>query len=111
MVSTVAKPRVFLGVQLYLNLPYCTVVGHHFCGYYFEYPSEERHLGLVSTIGDDPPMLNWIFVDQDIHMVRHSGCKDTVGHVIGPWGWSEDEQLLILEGGGMTHSSRRGTSW
>lgn len=44
-------------------------------------------------------MLNWIFVDKDSHMLRHGGRSDTLGgHVIGPWGWSNDEKWLTLEG-------------
>ncbi|KAM4055147.1 hypothetical protein HRG_005954 [Hirsutella rhossiliensis] len=73
--------------------------GHRFCGYYFPYPGPEQHQGLVSTIADDPPMLNWIYVDGQTGAVRHGGRKDTIGHVIGPWGWSDDETWLTLEGG------------
>lgn len=73
--------------------------GHRFCGYYFPYPGPEQHQGLVSTISDDPPALNWIFVDGQTGMVRHGGRKDTLGHVIGPWGWTDDEAWLTLEGG------------
>jgi hypothetical protein len=53
---------------------------------------------MVSFISDDPPALNWIFVDKDSHMVRHGSRQDTIGHVIGPWGWSADERWLTLEG-------------
>lgn len=74
--------------------------GHKFCGWYFTYPSEEKHLGLVSTIMDDPPMLNWIFVDKDTGALRYGGRKDTLEHVIGPWGWSADEHFLVLEENG-----------
>ncbi|KAF4512616.1 hypothetical protein G6O67_001732 [Ophiocordyceps sinensis] len=44
-------------------------------------------------------MLNWIYVDGQTGAVRHGARKDTVGHVIGPWGWSDDEAWLTLEGG------------
>lgn len=73
--------------------------GHRFCGYYFPYPGPDQHQGLVSTVADDPPMLNWIYVDGQTGAVRHGARKDTVGHVIGPWGWSDDEAWLTLEGG------------
>lgn len=43
-------------------------------------------------------MLNWIYVDADTRSVRHGGRKDTVGHVIGPWGWSANERHLSLRG-------------
>ncbi|KDN61092.1 hypothetical protein CSUB01_07045 [Colletotrichum sublineola] len=75
--------------------------GHKFSGYYFNYPCEEQYRGLVSTISDDPPMLNWIYVDADTRAMRHGGRKDTVDHVIGPWGWTEDEKYLSLRGSGL----------
>ncbi|KAF7552956.1 hypothetical protein G7Z17_g4003 [Cylindrodendrum hubeiense] len=83
---------------LFLDLPDRPAEGHKFNGYYFKYPGEEGHRGMVSTIADDPPMLNWIYVDKDTHAVEFGARKDTVGHVIGPWGWSEDERFLTLEG-------------
>jgi hypothetical protein len=43
-------------------------------------------------------MLNWIYVDEATHALRYGGRKDTVGHVIGPWGWSDDELFLTLRG-------------
>lgn len=84
--------------QLWIDHPDVPAPGHRFGGYYFTYPSEEKHLGLVSTIADDPPMLNWLFVDKDTGAVRHGGRKDTLEHLIGPWGWSDDETWLTLEG-------------
>lgn len=84
--------------QLWIDHPAFPVPGHAFMGYYFTYPSEEQLMGLVSTIADDPPMLNWIYADKDGSMVRHGGRQATVGHTIGPWYWSDDEQWLTLEG-------------
>jgi len=44
-------------------------------------------------------MLNWIFVDKDLGLLRHGGRKDVFGgHLAGPWYWSEDEQWLTLKG-------------
>ena len=84
--------------QVFLDFPQTPVQGHRFCGYYFKYPCEEQHLGLVSTISDDPPMLNWIYVDRESHALRYGGRKDTLDHVIGPWGYSADEHFLVLQG-------------
>ncbi|KAK4149268.1 hypothetical protein C8A00DRAFT_38134 [Chaetomidium leptoderma] len=85
--------------NLWIDHPAFPMPGHKFTGYYFTYPSEAQQLGLVSTIADDPPMLNWMFVDKDSSMVRHGGRQDTLGgHTIGPWHWSNDEQWLTLEG-------------
>ncbi|KAF4981366.1 hypothetical protein FZEAL_2796 [Fusarium zealandicum] len=85
------------GVVLYLNLPENPVQGHKFLGWYFKYPGEEGHLGLVSMVSVDPPTLNWIYVDKDTHSLTYGARKDTIGHVIGPWGWSEDDRFLTLE--------------
>jgi hypothetical protein len=100
------EPRVNT-FQLLLDLPEDPVPGHKFCGYYFKYPSEEQHLGLVSTIADDPPMLNWLYVDKDTKAVRYGGRKDTIGHVIGPWGWNDDERFLTLRGDHATFVARK----
>jgi hypothetical protein len=84
--------------QLYADHPEHPVRGHRFDGYYFTYPGEDGHRGVVSTIADDPPLLNWIFVDAATRAVRFGSRKDSVGHVVGPWGWSGDERLLALHG-------------
>ncbi|KAK4097381.1 hypothetical protein N658DRAFT_510405 [Parathielavia hyrcaniae] len=87
--------------KLWIDHPAFPMPGHKFTGYYFTYPSEAQQLGLVSTIADEPPMLNWIFVDRASGgMVRHGGRQETLGGhaVVGPWHWSDDEQWLTLEG-------------
>lgn len=81
-----------------LEFPGQNVHGHKFCGFHFKYPGEEQHLGLVSSIQDEPPMLNWIYVNRETRALGYGARKDTIGHIIGPWGWSEDERFLTLEG-------------
>ncbi|PHH71593.1 hypothetical protein CDD82_6428 [Ophiocordyceps australis] len=81
-----------------LHLPHEPSSAHPFCGYYFTYPSPDHHLGLVSTISHAPPQLHWIYVDAQSHAVAHGARKDTLGHVIGPWGWTDDDALLTLNG-------------
>ncbi|OAA64366.1 hypothetical protein SPI_03013 [Niveomyces insectorum RCEF 264] len=84
--------------KLYIDHPDAPAEGHKFKGFYFTYPTEKAFLGLVSTIADDPPMLNWIFLDKDTSMMKHAGRKDTIGHLVGPWGWSDDEKWLTFRG-------------
>ncbi|KAG8417556.1 hypothetical protein J3458_005052 [Metarhizium acridum] len=84
--------------KLVLEFPGQNVHGHKFCGFHFKYPGEEQHLGLVSSIQDEPPMLNWIYVNRDTRALEYGARKDTVGHIVGPWGWSEDERFLTLDG-------------
>jgi hypothetical protein len=54
-------------------------------------------------------MLNWIFVDKDTHAVRYGGRKDTIDHVIGSWGWSDDAdgRYLTLKGDHAPFVARR----
>lgn len=82
---------------MWVDHPTAPRPGHKFNGYYFKYPSEQGYQGMVSTIQDDPPMLNWLYVDKDTGAVNYGSRKDTVGHIIGPWGWSEDEQFLTMD--------------
>ena len=74
--------------------------GHKFDGWYFMYPCEEQHMGLVSMTSLDPPALGWIFVDADTRALRYGSRKDTVGHVIGPWHWTPNEKFVSLRGSG-----------
>lgn len=46
---------------------------HAFAGFYIQYPDENRcppERGLVSTISDEPPVLNWVFVDRETFEIR-----------------------------------------
>ncbi|RYP22752.1 hypothetical protein DL767_008979 [Monosporascus sp. MG133] len=89
---------VFKDYKLYLDHPSRPVEGYRFNGYYFGYPGPEQYQGLVAPIADDPPMLNWIFADKDTGLLRHGSRSDSMGHIIGPWSWTEDEEYLTLEG-------------
>ncbi|KAI5859284.1 hypothetical protein GGS23DRAFT_327832 [Durotheca rogersii] len=98
----VSPPRdalvVFKDKKLYLSHPDQPVEGYPFNGFYFAYPGPEQHQGLVAPIADDPPMLNWIYVDKDTGLLRHGSRSETTEHIIGPWSWTEDEEWLILQG-------------
>lgn len=83
--------------QLYLDHPARPVSGFKFNGFYFPYPCEEKHQGLVAMASDDPPALHWIYAHKDSGELRHGSRAETVGHTIGPWNWSENEEWLVLE--------------
>ena len=42
-------------------------------------------------------MLNWIFVDSNTLELRYGSRIDSTGHIIGPWGWTEDKEMLTLD--------------
>ncbi|EPE09031.1 hypothetical protein F503_06807 [Ophiostoma piceae UAMH 11346] len=111
--SVAGEPAVDCHV-LCLDHPNAPAPGHKFAGYYFTYPSDEAFLGLVSTIADDPPMLNWIYIHKDTGMMQHAGRKDTIGHLVGPWGWTDDDQWLTLGGlatGFMAAEDEKAHTW
>jgi hypothetical protein len=75
-------------------------VPHPFTGFYFMYPDEERNprqRGLVSTISNDPPMLNWIYVDTETLELKYGNKTQSIAHIVGPWDWTEDETGITLE--------------
>jgi len=83
---------------------------HPFAGFYLDYqPRKEKHdmferlnkppkiRGLVTTISENPPTLNWVYVDRRTHEVKYGSREVAQGHVLGPWDWTDDEVGLTLE--------------
>jgi len=60
--------------------------------FYIAYPDPERPptRGLVSTISDDPPLLNWIYVDRDTLELKYGNRTQSREHFVGPWDWTAD---------------------
>lgn len=73
-----------------------TIEGHVFEGFYISYPDPDRPLppplGMVSTISDDPPLLNWIYVDKDTREVKYGNRTQSRAHIVGSWGWEAGEE-------------------
>ena len=60
---------------------------HPFSGYFLPYP-DSNFEGLVSTISDEPPQLNWIYVDtgSKIIQISHGLRAEAERGLAGPWG-------------------------
>ena len=71
--------------------------GHPFAGYYFPYP-DANYEGLVSTIVEEPPILNWIYVDKDTYQVKYGVRADAQPHLTGPFDCTRQDRRLTLEG-------------
>ncbi|KAL5411872.1 hypothetical protein PMIN06_005626 [Paraphaeosphaeria minitans] len=74
---------------------------HAFAGFYIQYPDEDRfppERGLVSTIQDDPPVLNWIYCDRKTYELKYGNRSASISEIIGEWDWTEDESALMLDG-------------
>jgi len=68
--------------------------------FYIEYPDNERvpiPIGLVSQVRDDPPLLNWLYVDKDTMELKYGNKSASIEHHVGPWDWTEDEKTITFD--------------
>ena len=63
---------------------------HVFEGFYIEYPDDERPppapMGMVTKVEDDPPLMNWIYIDRFTSEVKHGNRSTSRNHWVGDWG-------------------------
>jgi len=89
--------------------------GHLLAGYFFKYPESNwgrKGEGFVTTISDDPPQLNWVYVDKDTYEVKYGLRKDAEGHIVGPWNCTPIDRRLSLDGWeGFTVVEESENSW
>jgi hypothetical protein len=74
---------------------------HLFAGYFFPYPDKRwgrKGDGYVTTVSDDPPQLNWVYVDKDTYEVKYGLRVDAEPHLVGPWNCSPVDKRLIFDG-------------
>ncbi|CAO2650170.1 Nn.00g014620.m01.CDS01 [Neocucurbitaria sp. VM-36] len=74
--------------KLYVQLSsYKGDPNHPFSGYYLPYPNSNFE-GLVSTISENPPQLNWVYLDtgSDILQISHGLRAEAERGLTGPWG-------------------------
>ncbi|KAI8723661.1 hypothetical protein NCS52_00222500 [Fusarium sp. LHS14.1] len=71
--------------------------GYAFSGYFLPFPDTEYE-GLVTTISDDPPFLNWIYVDKNTYQVKYGVRADTEGHITGPFDCTKQDRRMTCEG-------------
>lgn len=70
---------------------------HKFCGYFLQYPDSEYE-GLVSTITDVAPILNWIYVDRATYEVKYGVRDFAQPNLTGPFDCTREDRRLTLEG-------------
>lgn len=78
--------------------------------FYITYPDDTRPptRGLVSTISEDPPMLNWIYVDRETLELRYGNRTESREHLVGPWDWTDDGDGEGEEGEGLVFEGWEG---
>jgi len=75
--------------------------GHLFAGYFLPYPNKHwghRGDGYVSTISDEPPQLNWVYVDKDSYEVKYGLRVEAEPHLVGPWNCTPIDKRLTFDG-------------
>lgn len=96
-----------VGIQLYIEPPadeeseFKNPSAHRFAGYFLPHPDHEwgwQGEGLVSTITDDPPQLNWIYVDQATYEVKYGTKAESQDHLVGPWDCTKIDRRIMFEG-------------
>ncbi|KAI0157021.1 hypothetical protein GGR57DRAFT_491450 [Xylariaceae sp. FL1272] len=96
--SALEGRRVVLsGDKLYIDTGtrHDQVFGHPFAGYYLPYP-ESSAQGLVSTICDEPPIMNWIYVDRWSHELKFGTRAWADDNWPVPFGCSRQDRRLTF---------------
>ena len=105
--KTYRRALIFFCLQLFIDVPadeeleFDKPSSHPFKGYFLGHPEHDwgwQGEGLVSTIMDDPPQLNWIYVDIETNEVKYGNKVETEGHLVGPWNCTRIDRRMIFEG-------------
>ncbi|KAI3326749.1 hypothetical protein HD806DRAFT_416760 [Xylariaceae sp. AK1471] len=98
--STLEGRRVVLsGDKLYIDTGthHDEVFGHPFAGYYLPYPVSNAS-GLVSTICDEPPVMNWIYVDRWSYELKFGNRAWADDNWPVPWDYTRQDRRLTFGG-------------
>jgi hypothetical protein len=69
---------------------------HPFAGYYLPYP-QAGYEGLVSTITDKAPIMNWIYVDKETYELKYGVRVDAQPNLTGPFDCTRQDRRLTFE--------------
>ncbi|KAF2715679.1 hypothetical protein K504DRAFT_354525, partial [Pleomassaria siparia CBS 279.74] len=70
---------------------------HLYAGYYLPYP-DATHEGLVTTITDEAPVMNWVYVDAKTHQLKYGVRKDAQDNITGSFDCTRQDRRLTLLG-------------
>lgn len=82
-------------------------MAHPFSGYYLPIPwigdkwkkaGFRNGEGMVTTISDDPPFLNWVYLDRNTYEVKYGIRVEAEPHHLGPWDCTPIDRRLTFEG-------------
>ncbi|CAJ2502540.1 Uu.00g099340.m01.CDS01 [Anthostomella pinea] len=88
---------VLSGEKLYVDTgtDYRQPFGHPFAGYYLPFP-DTPYSGLVSTICDEPPVMNWIYVDRETYELKFGNRAWAEPNWPGPFDCSRQDRRLTF---------------
>ncbi|OTA98512.1 hypothetical protein M426DRAFT_76942 [Hypoxylon sp. CI-4A] len=103
---------VLSGGKLYIDTgsDYEQVFGHPFAGYFLPYP-DTKYSGLVSTICDEPPIMNWIYVDRDSYELKFGTRPWAQPNWPGPFDCSRQDRRLTFGGWEGFYAVKEGDFW
>ncbi|OAG12471.1 uncharacterized protein CC84DRAFT_1070445, partial [Paraphaeosphaeria sporulosa] len=71
--------------------------GHPYAGYYLPYP-DSKYEGLVTTITDIAPIMNWVYVEKDTYEVKYGVRLDAQPNLPGPFDCTRQDRRLTFDG-------------
>ncbi|KAI0097804.1 hypothetical protein F4776DRAFT_676795 [Hypoxylon sp. NC0597] len=103
---------VLSGDKLYIDTgtDYEEVFGHPFAGYFLPYP-DAKYSGLVSTICDEPPIMNWIYVDRNTYELKFGTRPWAQPNWPGPFDCSRQDRRLTFGGWEGFFAVKEGDFW
>ncbi|EUC44504.1 hypothetical protein COCMIDRAFT_98030 [Bipolaris oryzae ATCC 44560] len=72
-------------------------LGHPYAGYYLPYP-DTKYEGLVTTITDVAPIMNWIYIDKETCEVKYGVRADAQPNLTGPFDCTRQDRRLTFDG-------------
>ncbi|KAH7093093.1 hypothetical protein FB567DRAFT_402065, partial [Paraphoma chrysanthemicola] len=72
-------------------------LGHAYAGYYLPYP-DSKHEGLVTTITDVAPIMNWVYIDRETHEAKYGVRVDAQPNFTGPFDCTRQDRRLTFDG-------------
>ncbi|KAF2116334.1 hypothetical protein BDV96DRAFT_480441, partial [Lophiotrema nucula] len=93
------RPVVLRNGKLYIDTGTSdgAAFGHQYAGYYLPYP-ESDYEGLVTTITEEAPIMNWVFVDKDTHEVKYGVRANAQPNITGPFDCTRQDRRLTFDG-------------
>lgn len=103
---------VLSGDKLYIDTgsDYEQAFGHPFTGYFLPYP-DTKYSGLVSTICDEPPIMNWIYVDRNTYELKFGTRAWAQPNWPGPFDCSRQDRRLTFAGWEGFFAVKEGDFW